>query len=153
MPRPRILPTGDVLLKLRREGKTYDEIAEMYGVTRGAVYLQLRNIPGLVEDRPSHRDMIPWRVKVEHAHAYPAMMLRLLGRRLKGQELPEDKAKLLDSWCKSLKDKNLVVHYDPDIPPNAASPKVGGWAYVERQGTDHEWIRPPAEPAVPTQQV
>lgn len=147
MPAPRVLPDGGTLLQLRRQGRTLDEIAAEYGVTKGAVYLQLREIPGAVKPRPSYKQLIPWRVSAEHAHAYPAAMLRLLGRVEAGQadRIPANKRRMLESWCRTMKEQDLVVDYGPDIPPNPASPKNGGWCYRRRQPSDLEWIRPPAE--------
>lgn len=132
MPAQKILPTSDVLRRLRREGKTYAEIADMYGVTKGAVYLSCREA-GLTSPRPSYKDTLPWRVRTDHLHAYPAMMLRLYGRRQQGRgdTIPAQKARMLDRWLVEMRTHGLMVIYDPEIPSNPAS-RNGGFAYVPR---------------------
>lgn len=139
MPAPRQLPTSDVLRKLRTDGKTYEEIAQMYGVTKGAVYWQLRDA-GLAKTRPDHKRYIPWTVKTEHAHARPAMMLRLLSRRENNDEIPPVKARMLDKWLGEIKEANVVVCYKRDMVPNPASPSTGGFYYSKRRPEDGDSI-------------
>ncbi len=142
MPAPRLLPTSDALLQMRNQGWSYDRIAAEYGVSKGAVYLQLRQAKA-TKDRPSYRHLIPWNVKTEHAHTHPVTMLRLLGRRENGQPIPPAKERMLDKWLKELQEGNLVVCYHRDFPaelspdnPNSASPKVGGFHYSTRKPED-----------------
>jgi hypothetical protein len=135
MPAPRQLPTSDVLRSLRQKGKTYEEIAEMYGVTKGAVYWQLRDA-GIAGKRPDHSKYLPWRVKTEHAHARPAMMLRLLSRREHGDEIPAVKERMLDKWLGEVREADVVVCYSRDMAPNPASPTTGGFYYSKRRPTD-----------------
>lgn len=135
MPAPKRLPTSDVLLSLRQQGWTYEDIATEYGVTKGAVYLALRQARA-TSTRPSHKNLIPWTVRAEHAHAKPAGMLRLLGRRESGEELPAVKSRMLDRWLAGMHDNHLVVCYSPDMPPNPASPTTGGFYYSRRRKSD-----------------
>lgn len=137
MPRPRQLPDLDILVSHRRDGWSYQDIADEYGVTVGAVYLQLKQAKA-TKARPSYKHLIPWKVKTEHAHSHPAMMLRLLGRtQTHGLEsLPEVKQRLLTKWLKEMEEANVVVCYHPDQPPNRASPRTGGFYYKRRRSTD-----------------
>ncbi|MEV5079273.1 hypothetical protein AB0K74_10715 [Streptomyces sp. NPDC056159] len=135
MPAPRQLPSSDVLRKLRGQKKTYEEIAQMYGVTKGAVYWQLRDA-GVSKKRPDHSKYIPWTVKVEHAHAKPVLMLRLLSRREQGDKIPEVKERMLDKWLKEIEAADVVVCYDREMPPNPASPNAGGFYYSKRRESD-----------------
>ena len=139
MPAPKILPTSDVLVKLRQQGWTYDDIAAEYGVTKGAVYLALRQAKA-VKDRPRYDQLIPWTVKSEHASARPAMMLRLFGRREAGLEIPRPKARMLDKWLAEVREADVVVDYAPDFPPNPASPVTGGWHYRRRIAEDGDGL-------------
>jgi hypothetical protein len=134
MPAPRQLPSSDVLRALRQKGKTYEEIAEMYGVTKGAVYWQLRDA-GLAKTRPDHSKFIPWKIKGDHAHAKPATMLRLHSRREQGDTIPPVKARMLDKWLAELKAADVVVCYRRDMPPNPAS-YTGGFYYSKRRPQD-----------------
>jgi hypothetical protein len=134
MPAPRQLPTSDVLRKLRSQGKTYEEIGAMYGVTKGAVYWKLQEA-GLTKVRPDHSKYIPWKMKTEHAHAKPATMLRLHSRREQGDEIPAVKARMLDKWLNEIKEADVVVCYDRTMPPNPAS-NTGGFYYSKRRPED-----------------
>jgi hypothetical protein len=134
MPAPRQLPTSDVLRQLREKGKTYEEIAELYGVTKGAVYWQLRDA-GLAKARPDHSKYIPWTIKTEHAHAKPATMLRLHSRREQGDTIPAVKARMLDKWLAEIREANVVVCYDRTMAPNPAS-TTGGFYYSKRRPED-----------------
>lgn len=134
MPAERQLPSSDVLRKLRREGKTYEEIGAMYGVTKGAVYWQLEQA-GLTKTRPDHSKFIPWKLKTEHSHAKPAVMLRLHSRRSQGFDIPEVKARMLDKWLAELQAANVVVCYDREMVPNPAS-TTGGFYYSHRRESD-----------------
>lgn len=147
MPAPRVLPDNEELLQLRQAGLTYDEIATRFGVTKGAVYLQLRRVKA-TGTRPTYKHLLPWRVKAEHTHAHPAMMLRLLARRQNGEELPDAKARLLDKWLHDVSEADVVVCYEPDFPPNDASPTSGGFYYSRRREGDGDALirHPDAEP-------
>jgi hypothetical protein len=138
MPAPRQLPSSDVLRALREKGKTYEEIAAIYGVTKGAVYWQLRDA-GLAKPRPDHSKYIPWTIKTEHAHAKPVTMLRLHSRREQGGTIPGVKAKMLDKWLAEIKEADVVVCYDRTMPPNPASP-TGGFYYSKRRPEDGDSI-------------
>jgi transcriptional regulator with XRE-family HTH domain len=145
MPAPRLLPDNDVLKKLRAQGWTYEDIANEYGVTKGAVYLRLRQAKA-THDRPDYSHLIPWTIRVEHAHARPAQMLRMLGRRENNLPIPEAKERMLDRWLQEVKEANVVVDYDPDFPPNPANPKNGGWHYRRRKPEDGDGlVRKPVE--------
>lgn len=136
MAAPRLLPDKTTLERLRREGRTYADIAERYGVTETAVYLRLK-ADGLTSERKvSHSELIPWTVKVEHQHAHPALMLRTLSRRRQGLENTATRDAMLDRWLEELHNANAVVCYDPDMWPNPASPRSGGWFYMKRRRSD-----------------
>lgn len=107
----------------------------MYGVTKGAVYWQLRDA-GISKKRPDHKKYLPWTVKTEHAHARPATMLRLLGRRENGDELPAVKERMLDKWLSEIREADVVVCYKRDMVPNPASPTTGGFYYSKRRPSD-----------------
>jgi transcriptional regulator with XRE-family HTH domain len=134
MPAPAKLPTSDVLRQHRAKGMTYDEIAELYGVTKGAVYLRLRD-SGQTSTRPDHSKYIPWTVRTEHAQARPNGMLRLYSRREQGETLPAVKERMLDKWLSELKEADVVVCYHREMAPNPAS-TTGGWYYSKRRPED-----------------
>ena len=118
----------------------------MYGVTEGAVYQRLKADGLATERKTSHKDLIPWIVKVEHAHAHPALMLRVLSRRRQGLENSTPRNNMLDRWLDGLSEHDLVVMYDPDARPNEASPVSGGWFYAPRRKSDGDSLIRYAKP-------
>jgi len=109
---------------------TYKQIAEKYGVTETAVYAKLREYH-IVAQNVDHRQGLPWRISVQaHRMCYPAHMLRCHGRVLAGEALKPAEARAYTQWVQALTRDGMVVYYHPDVPPNAASPIHGGWAYV-----------------------
>lgn len=136
MPAPKRLPSSDVLRKDRVTNKmTYEEIAQKYGVTKGAVYLALRDA-GLAGKRPSYKHLLPWTVAQVHANAHPALMLRILGAQQAGQDVPSVKKGMLDRWLEEIQAADVVVCYDREMPPNPASPTTGGFYYSKRRAED-----------------
>ncbi|MEU9975054.1 hypothetical protein [Streptomyces sp. NPDC051014] len=134
MPAPKRLPTSDVLRKLREDNWTYEEIGAKYGVTKGAVYLALRDAKQ-VKDRPDHSKYLPWKVRTEHNQARPAAMLRFYSRREQGDKIPAVKERMLDKWLAEVKAADVVVCYNREQVPNPASP-TGGWYYSKRRPSD-----------------
>lgn len=135
MPAPRQLPDNSVLVGLRRDGMKYAEIAKAYGVSEAAVYLRLRQA-NATKRQPSYKHLLPWSVKRSHTFAYPAQMLRLLGRREKGDVLAQPQERMLDRWLREIEEAQVVVCYNQDMPPNPASSKVGGFYYKRRRPED-----------------
>lgn len=135
MPAPRLLPDNEVLVQLRRQGWTYADIAREYGTTESAVYLRLRQARA-TKARPTYKHLLPWTVKREHASAFPAQMLRLLGRMEKGEKLAPVKERMLNKWLADIREADVVVCYQPDQPPNPASPVTGGFFYSRRRPED-----------------
>lgn len=140
------LPDNEILVGLRRQGWTYADIGREYGVTDAAVYQRLRQARA-VTPRASHKDLIPWTVKREHTFAFPVQMLRLLSRKTKGEVLSPVRERMLNKWFNEVKDADVVIGYDPEMPPNPASPIVGGFYYSKRRESDGASIVRAAEPA------
>ena len=113
-------PSKAELKKMLDLGKTHQEIAdEAYRrtgkkVTRGAITMAVRRAGLTDREVPRYRETLPWRVEARHAKHYAARMLRLLGRRLRDDDLTEAYARRLDSWLNQLESENLVVGYWPD---------------------------------------
>lgn len=140
MAAPRKLPDTTTLERLRRNGATYKDIAEQFDVTETAVYLRLK-AEGLTEERKvSHSELIPWKVKIEHQHDHPALMLRCLSRRRQGLGNSAARDSMLDLWLDQVEAASVVVMYDPDAPANPASPVHGGWFYARRKPSDGDSI-------------
>lgn len=119
------------------EGLTHQQMADRVymqtgrRITRAAITVALMSY-GLTSTKPRYKETIPWRVKVEHAKTYPIRMLRLLGKRRAGVELPEDDERLLDTWLEHLSNEHLIVAYDPEDDI--------GVHYIDAGYMDHEDI-------------
>ena len=136
MAAPRLLPSADELLELRRKGWTTIRIAEKYGTTPAAVSAALGR-EGKAQDRRRYPDLIPWRVKMEHGNDYNLRMLRWEGQRRAGTQLPEYKLKALGSWKAKLRKDKAVIHYEPEL----------GFFKVKARTQDTDLVRVPDESA------
>lgn len=123
------------------EGRSYQWMCEEYErrynieVTPN-VFGNLRRRLGL-ELRPARdNDLIPWHVRADHRWAYPLAMLRTEARRRAGARLTPTDERRLSTWLKHLRERDLVVHYDPTT--------AEGFHYVPRRpGIDVDVVRRP----------
>lgn len=136
MPAHRLVPDPTTLRLWLQEGLTHQQIADRQfaltgkRVSRASVSAAVSRL-GLSRPTPRYIDEIPWRVKEEHIRAYPARMLRLLGRHRRGLHLKQEEAARLDRWLRLLEDyggTGAVVAYDPDDPDGE-----GFWYAARRQ--------------------
>jgi hypothetical protein len=81
-----------------------------------------------------HDDLIPWRVKREHASLWAAKVLRWESRRRSGERLNERAQRRVDAFLQRLKDQDAVVHYEPESAQ-------GFWLVPRRHGVDTDIIR------------
>lgn len=137
---PRFIPSDSILAKWRDEGLTAQQIVERIKeregveVAVGTVYAALSRA-GLT-DKVRYVDFVPWKVRPDHANAFPLVMLRLAARRDAGQTLPEERQAKLDRWVARLQEEDAVVAYVRD--------SADGFHYVPRRhGIDTGLIRVP----------
>lgn len=123
------------------EGRTYqwmcEEYERKYGIrTVPSLWGNFRRRRGLARRMVRDDNLIPWAVNKEHRWAYPLAVLRMEARMRAGAELTPSDAARLESWKKSLYEREVVVHYEPDT--------VDGFFYVpRRKDIDHDLIREP----------
>ncbi len=159
MPAPTKLPPVDDLVKLRApsrshyacrmlaegmhdrercaQGHTLTYIAALYGVTRQAVYLKLKEA-GHDTGGQRYAETLPWRVAQEHRDDWDAQMLRELAKRQQGLP-PGYRASgvALDMWLEALDRAGQVVDYD----------REKGFIRVKRlKGDGKGYIRKPKHP-------
>ncbi len=125
-----------VARRVRQEGLT--ATAKHYDVTPPAIRKLLAKHDLLERVVPDHSDVIPWRLAKEHGMAYEARMLRALGRREKGLEVPPRTASMLDRWLAELEQRNAVVTYD----------RTRGFGYDYRRDGDVGVVRRPQHATV-----
>lgn len=129
MGRPRVMPTDDQLQRMVDDGMNVPDItdalnnqrraqAEAAGedfqpISRSTVASAMRRA-GIKNGRTRNRyDVeIPWTVPTRHSMAYPAMMLRLMGRRRVGAPMTTHEAELLDAWLAERRLTQTVVAFN-----------------------------------------
>ena len=116
----KVMPDKSTLRWLLNEkGFTHQQIADWVEETTG-VRVATGSVSsaisraGLSDQGARYAKHLPWKVKQEHLMAYPARMLRLMGRRDAGLRLTEDQRERLDSWLSKLKEDGAVVVYVPE---------------------------------------
>lgn len=115
----RLLPTPAELKKLLDSGLTHAEIAEQVSrqtgrtIRRSTVSSAIHRA-GLSGRAKLYDEEIPWKVKEQHLTAYPARMLRLLGRRRAGIQNSAEQDQRLDAWLDQLRREHAVVAYVPE---------------------------------------
>lgn len=98
------------LRKLLRQGKTYPEIARIYGMSVGGVQQAVERI-GYTRTNLSHSKFVPWRVTKEHNHTAPITNLRSLSKVAQGLKVPLTKLNTAIRWASRLVDSNLDIDY------------------------------------------
>lgn len=53
-----------------------------------------------------------------------------------GRGMSEDKLSRLEAWWRKMRCKNLVLEFDPNLPPEKGVSSVGGFAYRLRMAAD-----------------
>ncbi|MBT2544519.1 hypothetical protein J7E99_28425 [Streptomyces sp. ISL-44] len=152
MPASKIVDEQEVI-RWFNDGLTYPEMQKLYWdkyqiKTTAPMWSSFRRRRGLDRRNLRADDLLPWRMKEEHRHQYPPIMLRIearlreeeaaLGRGEEPRRPVSDRdKKRLDSWKKGLKadGQDLVVHYDPDTEE--------GFFLVPRRPEDSDLIRNP----------
>lgn len=128
------------LRALFRAGLTYDEIADInfrstgYRPTRSGVAKKFERL-GFPPRRPSHSDLIPWRIDAAHNSDRLRHMLQAESRKRQGIEI-SDKDRTLVALLHELlfgRGRFLVVGYDKRI----------GFYLTERHDADEDIIRMP----------
>ncbi|MCZ0973148.1 hypothetical protein O1L55_20640 [Streptomyces albulus] len=127
-----------VAKQLRAEGVSVIEIADLFGLTKQGVYWHLSSEDKNNPTSSTVKDLRPWRVPSpqQKASPYINMSYHLEYVISRGKGMSDQKIKRLRGWYKFFLDNpNLVLRFDPEIPPNAVA-KCGGWDYVERSSED-----------------
>ena len=131
-----------VIEDLRRKGYNQSEIAEMYGVTRQAVSWHKIVYGGAMTTRQIVNKSWPWKTTNWHGKSKLFQRLRDHGEFMAtgGKGMNADKRQRLRSFLNHLKDNNLVVEFDPEIPPEAGVSPHGGFALRPREESDGKLI-------------
>jgi hypothetical protein len=131
-----------VIEDLRRKGYNQSEIAEMHGVTRQAVSWQKKTYGGQLTPRQIVNQAWPWETTSLHGKSKAYQRLRDHGEFMTtgGRGMSEDKTKRLVSWWRRLRDEDVVLEFDPNIPPIAGVSPYGGFTYRPRVASDDDLL-------------
>lgn len=132
-----------VVEDLKNKGFNQSEIARMFGVTRQYVSWIKQTYGGSLTPREEVLQHWPFVVPVAMGQTTPFKRLRDHGEFIAtgGKGMSEDQLKRLRSFYQMLRDENLVVEFDPEIPPiEGVSGTAGGWAYRKRRKRDEDLL-------------
>lgn len=131
-----------VVEDLKGKGFSQSEIAEMFGVTRQYVSWIKHTYGGRMTPREAVNREFPFKVPTELNQASPYKRLRDHGefRATGGVGMAEDKLKRLRGFYRKLRENNLVIEFDPNIPPIDGVSSKGGWAYRDRVPEDEDFL-------------
>jgi hypothetical protein len=130
--------TSAKLRALFASGRTYDEIAEANERSEGwkpsrAAVLRKYEAMGMPPRRASHRDLLPWKLRPEHADSVVRHMLQAESRARQHKALSETDRKLIRRLNELLFGRGtlMVVTYHPEV----------GFAFVLREDADEDIVR------------
>lgn len=151
---------------LKNKGYSQSEIARIYNVSRQAISWIKQTYGGRMTPRELVLKEFPWTVPAELSTASAYRRIRDHGEYVAtgGVGMNDDKLQRLRKFYRKLKDENVVVEFDPDIPPTPGVSPKGGWAFRPRLPEDGDllirvnehtrltekgriiWCFPPVEP-------
>lgn len=127
---------------LKRKGFTQSDIAEMFGVTRQYVSWIKYTYGGRMTPREEVLKHFPFKVSARQGQASPYRRLRDHGEwvAMQGKGMSKDKLQRLRTFYRKLRDGNLVLEFDPSIPPIPGVSNKGGWAFRGRVSADEDLL-------------
>lgn len=130
-----------VIEDLRRKGYNQSQIADMHGVTRQAVSWQKKEYGGVLTPRQIANESWPWETTNEHGKSAAYQRLRDHGEWMAtgGKGMSHQKVRRLKAWWRKLRDEDVVLEFDPSIPPGPGN-KYGGFRYVPRILDDEDLL-------------
>ena len=117
---------------LKNKGLSQSDIAREYGVTRQYVSWIKRTYGGRLNPRETVLQQFPFKVSAAQGETSPCRRLRDHAEFVAtgGSGMSEDKLNQAPHLLpRILRDRNLVVEFDPNIPPIRGVSNKGGWAY------------------------
>lgn len=134
--------TLSVIEELRMKGYNQSEIADMHGVTRQAVSWHKIAYGGKLTPRQVVNQHWPWKTNNDHGKAKAFQRLRDHGEFMAtgGKGMSQEKLDRLHAWWRFLRRNNVVLEFDPDIPPAAGIAPYGGFAYRRRRESDGDLL-------------
>jgi hypothetical protein len=131
-----------VIEELRRKGYNQSQIAEMHGVTRQAVSWQKQVYGGMLTPRQIVQKSWPWATSTLHGKSAAFQRLRDHGEFMAtgGEGMSEAKLGRLEAWWRYLEEHDVVLEFDPNLPPEKGLSPYGGFAYRKRRTSDGDLL-------------
>ncbi|MDP9820524.1 hypothetical protein [Nocardioides massiliensis] len=116
-----VVPDATTLRRYLDKGLTQAQIVDAWEadsgvrVSRSAIAMAISRL-GLESSRPAkrHTDLLPWVLKKEHQMATEARLLRIEGRRRRGESLSKADLTWVSNWVEGLHRDNAVITYLPN---------------------------------------
>lgn len=134
--------TIGIVRQLREQGMNFAEIGREFGVTRQNVSRLWRHYDGSLTNRQRAVAAVPFQVPAKFNRAYPLQLLRDHAEHVMfgSERFGVERRTRLRSFYKKLRDENVVVEYDPNIPPDPGVSSAGGFAYRQREPRDGDLL-------------
>lgn len=131
-----------IIEDLKGKGFNQSEIARSFGVTRQAVSHHKIKYGGKMTPREVVLREFPWNVPAAQAQSTQYRRMRDHGEFMAtgGKGMAADKLNRLRSFYRKLRDENLVVEFDPEIPPEPGVNNKGGFSYRTRVPADGDLL-------------
>jgi hypothetical protein len=131
-----------IIEDLKNKGFSQSDIARMYGVTRQHVSWIKHTYGGRLTPREKALKHFPFKVPTDQTNASPYKRLRDHAEFVatSGIGMSADKLKRLRTFYRNLRENDLVVEFDPNIPPEPGASITGGWAYRHRTPEDGDLL-------------
>ena len=131
-----------VVEDLKNKGFNQSEIAEMYGVTKQYVSWIKHTYGGRLTPREIALQNFPFDVPEAMGQTTQFRRLRDHGEYIAthGIGMSRDKLDRLRTFYRNLRENNVVLEFDPEIPPEPGVCSKGGWAYRPREESDGDLI-------------
>lgn len=131
-----------IIEELKRKGLNQTEIAELFDITRQAVSYHKVVYNGTRTPREEVNKHFPWKVPSELNQQSPCRRMRDHGEYMAtgGKGMTADKLNRLRAFYRKLIDEDVVVEFNPLLPPIPGVANRGGFAFRPRQKRDGDLI-------------
>lgn len=131
--------TKSEVISLLNKGLKPYQVAQHLGITQSAVHWHLKSTGGEYKTPLQiAKESVPFR-EVDPEHKKTSTWARIMNHAeymaTGGRGMSPRKLEMLRSWYNNLEELNVVVVYDPSIPPSPGA-KRGGWGYAPREEKD-----------------
>lgn len=129
--------------RLKHKGHSQSEIARMTGNSRQAVSWHLRRYGGRLTPRQEVlENHFPWMVSAEQQQQGPFRSMRNHGEYMvtNGKGMSQDKRVRLTVFYRKIREEDVVLEFDPLIPPEPGIANKGGFAFRKRIPSDQDLL-------------